>query len=269
MGVREAGPRAPGGSAGLAVGPMRIVFWNIRAGGGVRVGRIASELERWAPDAVALCEFRATPPSLRARAYAGRARPPSPVHDRPAREADRESCVPRHPLAAHADSPVLRCDEAARLMLVAAIEAPEPDHPGRHARPESRDGTEGRVLRGDALAARPLAARPGGPRRRHQFWPSRHRRGDCGVRPEGRRLAVGARALGMARRVPPSTRPVARLHLVLPNGRNGFPARSGVHQRRRRGLVCGTSGTTGAGASGRARASRAITPRCWSIFTAR
>ena len=43
---------------------MRIVFWNIRAGGGVRVGRIAAQLKGWAPDAVALCEFRATPPSL-------------------------------------------------------------------------------------------------------------------------------------------------------------------------------------------------------------
>src|SRR3989442_3331282 len=43
---------------------MRIVFWNIRAGGGTRVKRIARQLEAWAPDAVALCEFRATPPSL-------------------------------------------------------------------------------------------------------------------------------------------------------------------------------------------------------------
>ena len=43
---------------------MRIVFWNIRAGGGVRVARIAAQLKGWAPDAVALCEFRATPPSL-------------------------------------------------------------------------------------------------------------------------------------------------------------------------------------------------------------
>jgi hypothetical protein len=43
---------------------MRVVFWNIRAGGGVRVGRIAAQLERWTPDVVALCEFRATPPSL-------------------------------------------------------------------------------------------------------------------------------------------------------------------------------------------------------------
>ena len=43
---------------------MRIVFWNIRAGGGTSAGRIARQLEGWAPDAVALCEFRATPPSL-------------------------------------------------------------------------------------------------------------------------------------------------------------------------------------------------------------
>src|SRR2546429_9364817 len=43
---------------------MRIVFWNIRAGGGTRVKRIARQLEAWGPDTVALCEFRATPPSL-------------------------------------------------------------------------------------------------------------------------------------------------------------------------------------------------------------
>jgi exonuclease III len=43
---------------------MRIVAWNIRAGGGVRVGRIARQIARWEPDVVALSEFRATPPSL-------------------------------------------------------------------------------------------------------------------------------------------------------------------------------------------------------------
>lgn len=43
---------------------MRIVAWNIRAGGGVRVGRIARQIARWAPDVVALSEFRATAPSL-------------------------------------------------------------------------------------------------------------------------------------------------------------------------------------------------------------
>jgi exonuclease III len=41
----------------------RIVSWNIRAGGGVRVAGIAAQLLAWAPDVVALSEFRATPPS--------------------------------------------------------------------------------------------------------------------------------------------------------------------------------------------------------------
>jgi exonuclease III len=43
---------------------MRIVAWNIRAGGGGRVGRIGRQLARWRPDVIALSEFRATPPSL-------------------------------------------------------------------------------------------------------------------------------------------------------------------------------------------------------------
>jgi exodeoxyribonuclease III len=42
---------------------MRIVAWNIRAGGGRRVEAIVGQLERWRPDVVALSEFRATPPS--------------------------------------------------------------------------------------------------------------------------------------------------------------------------------------------------------------
>jgi exonuclease III len=42
---------------------MRIVFWNICAGGGVRAQRIARRLVAWAPDVAALCEFRGTPPS--------------------------------------------------------------------------------------------------------------------------------------------------------------------------------------------------------------
>src|ERR1700675_5206516 len=43
---------------------MRVVAWNIRAGGGRRVDALARQLERWAPDVVALSEFRAPPPSL-------------------------------------------------------------------------------------------------------------------------------------------------------------------------------------------------------------
>ena len=44
---------------------MRIVCWNIRAGGGRRIDQIAGQLKRWRPDVVALSEFRATPPSQR------------------------------------------------------------------------------------------------------------------------------------------------------------------------------------------------------------
>jgi exonuclease III len=43
---------------------MRLVAWNIRAGGGTRVGPIARQLVRWAPDVIVLSEFRATPPSV-------------------------------------------------------------------------------------------------------------------------------------------------------------------------------------------------------------
>jgi len=43
--------------------PLRIISWNIRAGGGRRVDLIAAQIERWGADAVALSEFRATPPS--------------------------------------------------------------------------------------------------------------------------------------------------------------------------------------------------------------
>ena len=43
---------------------MRIVAWNIRAGGGRRADGIARQLARWAPDLVALCEFRATSQSI-------------------------------------------------------------------------------------------------------------------------------------------------------------------------------------------------------------
>jgi exodeoxyribonuclease-3 len=42
---------------------LRIVSWNIRAGGGVRANAIVHALLAWAPDIVALDEIRATPPS--------------------------------------------------------------------------------------------------------------------------------------------------------------------------------------------------------------
>jgi exonuclease III len=42
---------------------VRVIAWNIRAGGGVRADSIARQLARWQPDVVALSEFRGTPPS--------------------------------------------------------------------------------------------------------------------------------------------------------------------------------------------------------------
>lgn len=42
---------------------LRIISWNIRAGGGYRAERIAEQLCRWQPTVVVLSEFRATPPS--------------------------------------------------------------------------------------------------------------------------------------------------------------------------------------------------------------
>ena len=63
---------------------MRIVAWNIRAGGGKRVGAIASALERWAADVVTLSEFRGTPPS---RWLAERLRAAGLVHQRTTADA--------------------------------------------------------------------------------------------------------------------------------------------------------------------------------------
>ncbi len=42
---------------------MRIIAWNIRAGGGRRHIEIFRQLRRWKPEVVTLSEFRATPPS--------------------------------------------------------------------------------------------------------------------------------------------------------------------------------------------------------------
>jgi exonuclease III len=42
---------------------VRIIGWNIRAGGGVRAEAIVRQLVQWQPDVVALSEFRATAPS--------------------------------------------------------------------------------------------------------------------------------------------------------------------------------------------------------------
>jgi len=42
---------------------VQIVFWNIRAGGGVRTAAIARRIRAWDADTGALAEFRGTPAS--------------------------------------------------------------------------------------------------------------------------------------------------------------------------------------------------------------
>src|SRR5262249_10742301 len=69
--------RCPDAGAPLRSRPVgssvRVISWNIRAGGGRRVPAIADQIARWAADVVALSEFRGTPPSSDlARALASR-----------------------------------------------------------------------------------------------------------------------------------------------------------------------------------------------------
>jgi exodeoxyribonuclease III len=105
---------------------MRVVFWNIRAGGGVRVGRIAAQLERWTPDVVALCEFRATPPSLElARSLAALGLQYQCTTAEPARpSANRLLIATRFPMRRL----WLRLGpgDPGRLLLLASLETPEP-----------------------------------------------------------------------------------------------------------------------------------------------
>ncbi|MCY3781529.1 MAG: hypothetical protein OXG78_14540 [Chloroflexi bacterium] len=42
---------------------MRILFWNIKHGGGSRAGNIVEQILEWNPDIIALAEFRGTAPS--------------------------------------------------------------------------------------------------------------------------------------------------------------------------------------------------------------
>ena len=113
---------------------MRIVFWNIRAGGGTRVERIARQLEGWAPDAVALCEFRATPPSRElARALAGFGlEHQCTTADRARPSANRLLIAARWPLRrlrlrSEPDEPgrwLSACVEAPRPLTLGAIHVP-------------------------------------------------------------------------------------------------------------------------------------------------
>ena len=104
---------------------MRIVSWNIRAGGGVRAERIAKQLERWRPSVVVLCEFRGTPPS---QAIASRLSRFGLVHQRSAVARDARA---KNALLVASQWPLRRFtvpappDEPCRWLSV-RVDAPEP-----------------------------------------------------------------------------------------------------------------------------------------------
>ena len=93
---------------------MRVVFWNIRAGGGVRAAAIARQIAAWEADAVALAEFRGTPPSGElARDLARLGLPYQWTTADPARPASTGSCWPRAGRCAGSGSPARPASRAA------------------------------------------------------------------------------------------------------------------------------------------------------------
>jgi hypothetical protein len=105
---------------------MRVMFWNICAGGGRRARRIAARLIAWGPDVVALCEYRGTPPSVAVRRAGGlRAHPPGHHRHRP-----RQWAAPGLALAAAA--PAWVAGAGRRAGPLAEIGAPSPLTVGVH-----------------------------------------------------------------------------------------------------------------------------------------
>ncbi len=104
---------------------MRIVCWNIRAGGGRRIEGIAGQLRRWRPDVVALSEFRGTPPSQR---LASLLRGQGLVHQRGRADPAHTTAnclllASRSPLRR---IPARRGEPGAGRWLLARIDAPRP-----------------------------------------------------------------------------------------------------------------------------------------------
>jgi len=104
---------------------LRIIAWNIRAGGGQRGEALAAQFRRFGADVAALSEFRATPPSLalaRALAACGLAHQLTTA-DPAAPSVNRLLVASRWPLErirAH------RAPEEAGRWLLARVSAPHP-----------------------------------------------------------------------------------------------------------------------------------------------
>jgi exodeoxyribonuclease III len=125
---------------------MRILAWNIRAGGGVRAGLIARQIARWAPDIVALSEFRASPPSRALAATLAAALPHQlTTADATAPHANALLVAARWPLRRLR----LRAGAVApRRWLVAAVDAPQPIVIGTLHAPNRAEGPKYEFLAG-------------------------------------------------------------------------------------------------------------------------
>ena len=109
----------------MAPGPCRVVFWNIRAGGGRRAGAIGDQIAAWKPDVIGLSEFRGTPASTALAERLARSGWPHQIATTDPRAPARNALLlaSRWPLRRRrvAGMPVLRA-----RWLLAKIDAPAP-----------------------------------------------------------------------------------------------------------------------------------------------
>ena len=123
---------------------VRLVAWNIRAGGGRRIELIADQLRRWRPDVVALSEFRGTPASAwLAEELAARGLPHQRTTAESASEVNSLLIASRWPIRTrpNSDAPT----EPNRWLL-AGIEAPTPFAIGAMHIPNRVTGRKGDYL---------------------------------------------------------------------------------------------------------------------------
>lgn len=73
---------------------MKLLFWNIRAGGGRRIEGILSQIQHWNPDVIALAEFRGTSHSQQLSVWLADSGWPFQVHTTdPAKPATNALCL--------------------------------------------------------------------------------------------------------------------------------------------------------------------------------
>ena len=185
---------------------MRIVAWNIRAGGGFRGLALGAQLRRFRPDVAALCEFRATPPSAALALTLAALGLGHQIHHR---RSARTRCQPapaRLEVSPRPDRGAPGTGRAGSLAPCAGRSAGTV-RVGRHARAEPGDRSKVALPRLGVVHRRDLAGRSRRPGQRHELGKTGDRRGIARLQPARGRLDRRPRAGGLARCVPPRPRP--------------------------------------------------------------